>query len=81
MAQCITCGNSYDKLMTITLHNGTSYQFDSFECAIQQLAPTCSHCGVRIIGHGVEASGVMYCCVHCAKAEGVTDLEDRTTRP
>lgn len=78
MAQCATCGNTYDKLMTITLHNGESYRFDSFECAIHHLAPSCSHCGVRIIGHGVEAKGVMYCCAHCAQAEGVRGLEDRT---
>ena len=32
----------------------TSYTFDSFECAIQKLAPTCAHCGCRILGHGIE---------------------------
>jgi DNA-directed RNA polymerase subunit RPC12/RpoP len=77
MATCATCGNSYDKAMTVTLHDGSSYQFDSFECAIHMLAPTCSHCGVRIIGHGLEANGVIYCCSHCAKLEGVDQLEDR----
>lgn len=77
MASCATCGNNYDKVMTVTLYDGKSYQFDSFECAIHLLAPPCSHCGVRIIGHGVEADGMMYCCVHCATAEGVRGLEDR----
>ncbi len=77
MATCATCGNDYDKTMTVTLYNGTSHQFDSFECAIHLLAPTCSTCGVRIIGHGLEANGVMYCCDHCAQAEGVSGLEDR----
>jgi hypothetical protein len=33
---------------------GRTMTFDSFECAIQALAPTCPHCGNRIIGHGVE---------------------------
>ncbi|HKB23086.1 MAG TPA: hypothetical protein VKC99_09940 [Methyloceanibacter sp.] len=28
--------------------------FDSFECAIQALAPACPNCGNRIIGHGVQ---------------------------
>ncbi len=51
--------------------------FDSFECAIQALAPTCPHCGNRIIGHGVEHNGGIFCCVHCAKQEGVTGLRDR----
>jgi hypothetical protein len=36
---------------------GQLYTFDSFECAIQALAPTCEHCGCRILGHGVEAHG------------------------
>jgi len=54
MAQCETCGNEYDKAFKVTMDD-ISYTFDSFECAIQALAPTCSHCGCRIIGHGVEA--------------------------
>jgi len=28
--------------------------FDSFECAIHALAPTCENCGIRIVGHGLE---------------------------
>ena len=77
MATCATCGNNYDKAFTVTLHNGDSFHFDSFECAIHLLAPTCSRCGLRIIGHGVEANGVIYCCSHCARAEGIAGLEDR----
>jgi len=57
---CEVCGNEYDKPLEI-LVNGISHYFDCFECAIHELAPKCSHCGCRIIGHGVEASGVMYC--------------------
>jgi hypothetical protein len=47
-----------------------------FECAIHALAPTCEHCGVRIIGHGLEKGGRMFCCDHCAKQTGVTELRD-----
>jgi hypothetical protein len=25
------------------------------------------HCGCAIIGHGIEARGVLYCCNHCAR--------------
>jgi hypothetical protein len=33
------------------------------------MAPVCSPCGCRIIGHGVEADdGQMCCCAHCAEA-------------
>jgi hypothetical protein len=67
MPRCETCGNDYDKAMSITLA-GASHTFDSFECAIQKLAPTCAHCKCRIIGHGVEAKGKMFCCEHCAHA-------------
>jgi hypothetical protein len=49
---------------------GRTHIFDRFECAIQALAPTCAHCGCRIIGHGVEQGGSIYCCAHCAGAQG-----------
>ena len=51
--------------------------FDSFECAIHALAPTCAHCDIRVIGHGVQAGDAIYCCAHCAEQEGATGLDDR----
>ena len=75
MGICAFCGNRYDKTFTVILGE-EDYIFDSFECAIQLLAPACNNCGVKIIGHGVEADGVMYCCAHCARQKGVTGLED-----
>ena len=56
---------------------GEAHTFDSFECAIHALAPTCSHCGTRIVGHGLESNGVYYCCDHCAQMDGVKELRDR----
>lgn len=76
MAQCETCGNEYDKPMEITLH-GQSHLFDSFECAIDALAPECSHCGCKVIGHGVEEDGTFYCCAHCANQHGAHPASDR----
>jgi hypothetical protein len=76
MARCETCGNDYDKAFKVTM-NGTAHTFDSFECAIQALAPVCPNCDTRVVGHGVEKDDVIYCCVHCAKAEGVQELRDR----
>jgi hypothetical protein len=76
MAQCETCNNDYDKTFVVTM-NGKSHTFDSFECAINKLAPTCGHCGSRIIGHGAEANGDMYCCANCARMEGVRQAVDR----
>ena len=71
MRRCDVCKNEYDKTMEIRLQGRTG-TFDSFECAIQALAPTCGHCGCRIIGHGVEADGKIFCCPNCARAVGLT---------
>jgi hypothetical protein len=74
--RCENCGNDYDKSFTMTLA-GSEHVFDSFECAINVLAPRCAHCDTRILGHGVEANQQMFCCVHCAQAKGVGELRDR----
>ena len=70
MARRATCGNDYDKAFQVVLA-GKTHSFDSFERAIHMLAPTCAHCGMKIIGHGVEKGGAFYCCAHCAKHEDV----------
>lgn len=77
MAQCEVCGNDYDKAFQITTPGGSAQTFDSFECAIHALAPTCAYCSVRVIGHGVEANDSFYCCAHCAEAAGAGEAKDR----
>jgi len=77
MTTCDTCGNDYDKTFTVT-GGGQSGTFDSFECAAHALAPTCAHCQCRVLGHGVEAAGEIYCCAHCARQSGQSDVVDRT---
>jgi len=77
MARCEQCGNDYDKSFQVLLAGDKAHVFDSFECAIQALAPRCAHCDRRIIGHGVEARGVIFCCGHCAEQEGVPEIVDR----
>ncbi len=74
--KCETCGNDYDKAFEV-IAAGRSHAFDSFECAIQALAPRCTHCGVRVLGHGTEADGHIYCSAHCAHASGVMAARDR----
>jgi hypothetical protein len=76
MAICEHCGNDYDKSFQVVM-NGKTHNFDSFECAIHALAPSCAHCGVKIMGHGLEKDGTFYCCDHCAEAKGVKGLRDR----
>jgi hypothetical protein len=74
--RCETCGNLYDKAIHVTV-DGVTHAFDCFECAIQALAPVCAHCRCRIVGHGVEDDGVMFCCAHCARESGTSNLRDR----
>ena len=77
MARCDVCGNDYDKAFTIT-RDGESAVFDSFECAIHAMAPTCDHCECRIIGHGMEADGRFFCCANCASHAGASQMRDRS---
>ena len=76
MKTCDCCGNTYDKAFEIAM-GGTTHTFDSFQCAIQMLAPRCAHCKCTIIGHGIEAQEQFFCCAHCARQAGVTDVADR----
>ena len=67
-ATCEVCGNAYHLSFAVII-GSQSHVFDCFECAIHSLAPICSHCGCRIIGHGVEAQTKFYCCAHCVRAD------------
>jgi hypothetical protein len=76
MARCELCGNEYDRTFQV-MQAGKTHTFDSFECAIQVLAPTCPHCGCKIVGHGVQAGDSIFCCAHCAHVMGAQELQDR----
>jgi hypothetical protein len=67
MTKCEKCGAHYKNAFQVTM-DGETHTFDSFECAIAMLAPSCTHCGCKVIGHGVEANDKIFCCNHCAKA-------------
>ena len=75
MLCCETCGNEYASPITVTM-NGRAHVYDSFECAIHALAPTCSRCGIRVVGHGVESGSRVYCSASCARDAGVRGLAD-----
>jgi hypothetical protein len=77
MAICEVCGNDYDRTLSVSVAGGETHTFDSFECAIALLAPTCAHCSCRIIGHGIQAGDTMFCCAHCARQEGHPAAADR----
>ncbi|GAA3934877.1 hypothetical protein GCM10023085_15350 [Actinomadura viridis] len=71
MARCEVCGNDYDHAFTVISADGVSHVFDSVECAAHSIAPTCDHCGCRVLGHGVESDGRVFCCASCAREVGV----------
>jgi len=73
---CDVCGNTYDRIIVVTRGEQVG-MFDSFECAIHAMAPECALCGCRVIGHGVESDGVIFCCANCARDVGETALTDR----
>lgn len=77
MATCEVCGNDYDKAFEVRTADGGTHTFDSFECAIHAVAPACAHCGCKIVGHGVEAGGAIFCCAHCATESGAEGVVDR----
>jgi hypothetical protein len=68
---CEVCGATYKQPLEITL-GGKTHSFDCFECAIHALAPPCTHCKCRVIGHGVERDGMIYCSHHCSEAASTT---------
>jgi hypothetical protein len=76
MAKCEVCGNDYDKSFEVS-RGSDRHTFDSFECAIHLMAPSCAHCGCKVIGHGVEANGKIFCCANCARDSGERALRDR----
>ncbi|HEX2063622.1 MAG TPA: hypothetical protein VHE80_04285 [Acidimicrobiales bacterium] len=67
MARCEVCGNDYEASFEVVRQN-EAHTFDCFECAIHALAPACGHCGCRVIGHGTDRAGRVFCCSHCARA-------------
>jgi hypothetical protein len=77
MAQCEVCGNEYDKAFQVSMYDGNSHTFDSFECAIHALAPTCEYCGREGDWPRCEADGHFYCCAHCASMAGAQGVADR----
>jgi hypothetical protein len=78
MAKCDACGNDYDKSFQV-LTNGDTHTFDSFECAIQMLAPAC---GIAACASSAMAgkNGRMFCCDHCAEKAGVRNCALRLIR-
>mgnify|MGYP001039492442 CR=1 FL=1 len=80
MGTCEVCGNDYWMTFEVRTVSGDIHTFDSLECAAHRLAPICEHCGIRILGHGVEVAGRFFCGAHCAReVEGERGAQIRDT--
>jgi hypothetical protein len=80
MARCDVCGNDYPLSFEVITVDGKHAIFDSIECAAQRLAPTCAHCGCRILGHGIQDGERFFCCASCSRHAGVRGAVDNTDR-
>lgn len=65
MLRCEVCGNECDYGIRV-VDADMAHIFDSFQCAIQRLAPECEYCGSRILGHALAVNGRSFCSEHCA---------------
>ncbi len=74
MSYCAVCGGESDRVFSIATAAGHVYTFDTFECAIDRLAPRCACCGIRIIGHGIAKQKSIFCGSHCAQYLGIDNF-------
>jgi len=66
--RCLNCGENIEKDYILFI-NGTEYTFDSFECAVNFMAPRCTNCNSVIMGQGVHREGEIFCTKDCASSE------------
>jgi hypothetical protein len=78
MPVCDVCGNDYPRAFQVVTSDGLRLTFDSIECAAHRIAPLCTHCACRILGHGIETPIGIYCCAHCARHLGEQRAVDNT---
>lgn len=72
-ARCMNCGVNIEKDYILFI-NGAEYTFDSFECAVNFVAPRCTNCNTIIMGHGIKSADNIYCSSSCAHAENYSPI-------
>lgn len=63
--ECENCGQLHDKPFVL-IKDGKEHTFDSFECAIDFIAPRCFHCNKLVIGREIHQDGEIYCSPDCS---------------
>jgi hypothetical protein len=74
MAVCDGCGNRSERLFTVQTHDDRVFLFDTIQCAVPILAPSCAHCLCTILGQGVEVGSITYCSAGCAQQSGIQSV-------
>lgn len=72
-ARCVNCGYNIEKDYILFI-NGTEFTFDSFECAINFVAPRCSNCNTIVLGRGVHAGEDIFCSPTCLQSENYSPV-------
>lgn len=65
-ARCINCGLNIEKDYILFI-NGKEFIFDSFECAINFVAPRCAHCNSVIVSREIRHSDEIFCSASCSE--------------
>jgi hypothetical protein len=77
MPVCDHCGRDSARTFEL-IREGTNWTFDSFQCAIEAVAPRCAQCDALIVGHPIEQGALLYCSIHCvALADPAHAVEGR----
>lgn len=66
--RCVNCGVNIEKDYILFI-NGAEFTFDSFECAVNFVAPRCANCNTIIMGHGIKSAEDIYCSTFCSQNE------------
>ena len=72
-ARCVNCGVNIEKDYILFI-NGSEFTFDSFECAINFVAPRCLNCNTIVMGRGVQMGNDIFCSKECSKSENYTPV-------
>jgi hypothetical protein len=67
MAVCVGCGNTSGRMFTVQFEDRFALTFDSIQCAIPFIAPTCDECLCQILGLPVMVDDEIYCSAACAR--------------
>ena len=72
-ARCVNCGLNIEKDYILFI-NGTEFTFDSFECAVNFVAPRCARCNAIIMGRGTHHTDEIFCSPLCSEEKNYSPI-------